>query len=57
MPSPPPSHTPTLSPPPPPLRSVDAFVERCRELANVTAGNDIMLTIGSDFQFANAHLQ
>ena len=43
--------------PPPPLRSVDAFVERCRELANVTAGNDIMLTIGSDFQFANAHLQ
>ena len=38
-------------------RSVDAFVGRCRELANVTRGNDIMLTIGSDFQFANAHLQ
>jgi alpha-mannosidase len=36
---------------------VDAFVEQCRALANVTRGNDIMLTIGSDFQFANAHLQ
>ncbi|KAL4419672.1 hypothetical protein ABPG75_006770 [Micractinium tetrahymenae] len=36
---------------------VDAFVARCREQAEVTRGNDIMLTIGSDFQFANAHLQ
>lgn len=36
---------------------VDAFVEQCHVLANVTRGNDIMLTIGSDFQFANAHLQ
>ncbi|KAL4437798.1 hypothetical protein ABPG77_005710 [Micractinium sp. CCAP 211/92] len=36
---------------------VDAFVAQCREQANVTRGGDIMLTIGSDFQFANAHLQ
>lgn len=36
---------------------VDAFVERCGEQAAVTRGNDIMLTIGSDFQFANAHMQ
>lgn len=36
---------------------VDAFVARCREQAGVTRGGDIMLTIGSDFQFANAHLQ
>ena len=36
---------------------VDAFVQQCHELANVTRGNDIMLTIGSDFQFANAHMQ
>jgi alpha-mannosidase len=36
---------------------VDAFVEQCRQLANVTRGPDIMLTMGSDFQFQNAHLQ
>lgn len=36
---------------------MDAFVQQCRALANVTRGNDIMLSIGSDFQFANAHLQ
>lgn len=40
-----------------PCCSVDAFVARCREQAEVTRGGDIMLTIGSDFQFANAHLQ
>lgn len=41
----------------PSVCSVDAFVAQCREQANVTRGGDIMLTIGSDFQFANAHLQ
>ncbi|KAL4856940.1 Alpha-mannosidase [Chlorella vulgaris] len=36
---------------------VDAFVEQCQRMAASTRGPDIMLTIGSDFQFANAHLQ
>ena len=29
----------------------------CEALAGVTRGPDLMLTIGSDFQFSNAHLQ
>lgn len=36
---------------------VDAFVEQCRAVAGVTRGPDIMLQLGSDFQYANAHLQ
>lgn len=35
---------------------VDLFVQRCYEVANVTVGRDIMLTMGSDFQYANAHV-
>jgi alpha-mannosidase len=35
---------------------VNTFVERCFELANVTRGNDIMLTMGSDFHYSNAHV-
>jgi len=33
---------------------MDDFVKACRELANVTRGNDIMLTMGTDFQYSNA---
>ena len=56
------THTHTLPPPTPSpscptAQRVDAFVEQCRQLANVTRGPDIMLTMGSDFQFQNAHLQ
>lgn len=29
---------------------IDAFVEECMKIFNVTRGNDIMLTMGSDFQ-------
>lgn len=36
---------------------VDAFVEQCQAIAASTRGPDIMLTMGSDFQFASAHLQ
>ena len=35
---------------------VDTFVQRCYDLANVTKGRDIMLTMGSDFHYANAHV-
>lgn len=35
---------------------VEAFVEACRDYANHTVGNDIMLTMGSDFHYANAHV-
>lgn len=40
-----------------PACRVDAFVEQCRAVAGVTRGPDIMLQLGSDFQYANAHLQ
>ena len=53
---PPPAHLPA-PPPCPTSHRVDAFVEQCRQLANVTRGPDIMFTMGSDFQFQNAHLQ
>ncbi|KAK9842267.1 hypothetical protein WJX81_003590 [Elliptochloris bilobata] len=33
---------------------IDDFVRTCRELANVTRGSDIMLTMGTDFQYSNA---
>jgi hypothetical protein len=33
---------------------MDDFVKACRELANVTRGTDIMLTMGTDFQYSNA---
>ena len=33
---------------------IDDFVRTCEELANVTRGNDIMLTMGTDFQYSNA---
>ncbi len=36
---------------------VDAFVEQCMTAFNATRGTDIMLQMGSDFQYANAHLQ
>lgn len=55
-PPPPPTGPPPPCLPPAPC-SVDAFVAQCAALANVTRGSDVMLTIGSDFQFANAHLQ
>lgn len=35
---------------------VESFVQRCREIANVTVGNDIMLVFGSDFQYAAAQI-
>jgi len=35
---------------------VNTFVQRCYDLANVTRGKDIMLTMGSDFHYANAHV-
>lgn len=30
------------------------FVEACQKLSNVTYGNDIMLTMGTDFTYSNA---
>ena len=33
---------------------VHDFVRACQELANVTRGNDVMLTMGTDFQYSNA---
>lgn len=33
---------------------IDDFVRACQELANVTRGNDILLTMGTDFQYSNA---
>ena len=35
---------------------VETFVQRCFELANMTVGDDIMLTMGSDFHYAAAHV-
>ncbi|GAB4821252.1 hypothetical protein N2152v2_008298 [Parachlorella kessleri] len=35
---------------------VDSFVARCKEIANVTRGNDIIVTMGSDFWYSNAHV-
>ncbi|KDD73762.1 glycosyl hydrolase, partial [Helicosporidium sp. ATCC 50920] len=35
---------------------VEAFVQRAQELFASTKGRDVMLTMGSDFNFANAHL-
>lgn len=35
---------------------VEAFVQQCRWLASVTRGNDIMLTMGTDFTYSNAHV-
>ena len=34
---------------------VEDFVSRCYEIWNVTRGRDIMLTMGSDFHYSNAH--
>lgn len=33
---------------------IDLFVERCQELANVTRGRDILVLMGSDFNYNNA---
>ena len=33
---------------------IEEFVEACRKLSNVTYGNDIMLTMGTDFTYSNA---
>jgi alpha-mannosidase len=35
---------------------VDLFVKGCLEIANATQGSDIMLTMGSDFYYSNAHV-
>lgn len=35
---------------------VEKFVSGCLELANATRGDDIMLTMGSDFAYANAEV-
>lgn len=34
---------------------VDEFVKACEDISNVTRGNDIMLPMGTDFTYANAH--
>ncbi len=36
---------------------VDTFFKECMKLFNVTAGNDIMLTMGTDFNYAAAHVR
>jgi hypothetical protein len=33
---------------------VDDFVAACRDAENHTRGNDVMLTMGTDFTYANA---
>lgn len=33
---------------------VEQFVQDCQHLANMTNGNDIMLTMGTDFTYSNA---
>lgn len=35
---------------------VDKFVEQAFLLSNVTRGNDVMFTMGTDFTYANAHV-
>ena len=37
-------------------RIVDRFVTECQDIANQTRGNDIMLTMGTDFTYSNAHI-
>ena len=34
---------------------VDEFVKACEDISSVTHGNDIMLPMGTDFTYANAH--
>lgn len=38
------------------LCRVDDFVFQCLSIANVTRGEDIMLTMGTDFEYSNAHV-
>lgn len=38
------------------VRRVQDFVDACTGIANVTRGSDIMLTMGTDFEYANAHV-
>ena len=33
---------------------VDRFIHECQRIANETRGNDIMLTMGTDFTYSNA---
>ena len=33
---------------------LEQFIKACQGLANVTYGNDIMLTMGTDFTYSNA---
>ena len=33
---------------------IEEFVAACLQLSNVTVGNDIMLTMGTDFTYSNA---
>ena len=35
-------------------RRIEEFVKACQKLSNVTYGNDIMLTMGTDFTYSNA---
>lgn len=35
-------------------QKVDAFVLECQKIANETRGDDIMLTMGTDFTYTNA---
>jgi alpha-mannosidase len=35
---------------------VEAFVRACKGLGNITRGDDIMLTMGTDFTYSNAHV-
>ena len=33
---------------------IDNFILQCQKISNVTRGNDIMLTMGTDFTYTNA---
>ena len=33
---------------------IEQFIKACERLANMTYGNDIMLTMGTDFTYSNA---
>lgn len=51
----PPHSTPTPPTPHACSHRVETFVRACQGIANVTRGNDIMVHMGSDFHYANAH--
>ena len=33
---------------------IDKFITECQGISNVTRGDDIMLTMGTDFTYSNA---